>query len=174
MGLFALTTFGPDRPGTLARISKLLDERGCNIEDVSATILRGHGATMMILRAPESDTAATLEAAARGVVADTDVAVNVQPCVAAAAGPAPTPTHVLSVYGADRTGIVHRLTTLLAERSINLTDFDSRVVGRADRPIYAMLVEMELPAGHDVEALKDELKTLGKDLDVDVSLREVD
>ena len=31
---------GPDRPGIIATISKVLFEQGCNLEDVSQTILQ--------------------------------------------------------------------------------------------------------------------------------------
>src|SRR5262249_52952857 len=157
-----------------AAMSRVLVDRGCNIEDVSATILRGHGAVMMIVQAPASEDAATLDQAARSVLGGTGVSVNVQPCVVPADGAVgPAPTHVLSVYGTDRPGIVHRLTALLAERGVNITDLDSRLVGRPDRPIYAMLLEMQIPPEVDVPALKATLNALGKELSVDISLREV-
>lgn len=174
MALFALTTFGPDRPGTMARLSQAVAGIGGNFEDVSATILRGHGALMMIVNTPATVDAAALEAAARSALAGTDVSVNVQKCVSPGDQPAPVPTHVLSVYGADRPGIVHQMTTLLSGKGINITDLDSRIVGRADRPIYAMLIEMDLPATVDVDALRSELADLGRALQVDVSLRDVD
>ncbi len=173
MGLHALTCFGPDRTGLMAKLAEAITGLGCNVDDVSATILRGHGACMMIVQTPAEVGAGGLEEAAKAVLAGSGMAVNVQPCVAELR-PAAAPTHVLSVYGADRPGIVHRLTTLLAGRGINITDLDSRIVGRSDRPIYAMLMEMELPPATDVVALRADLAALAKDLQVDASLRDVD
>jgi glycine cleavage system transcriptional repressor len=174
MALYALTTIGPDRPSILARLSGAMDALGCNLEDLSATILRGHGALMMIIKVPPEIGEERLAREARAALAGSPVSVHLERCVEEAAQPTPTPTHVLSVYGADRPGIVHRITSLLAQMGVNITDIDSRIVGRTDRPIYAMLVEVELPAGVEAETLRESLTALGRQLQVDVSLRQVD
>jgi len=174
MALFAVTTFGPDRPKTLAMVAGAVAQVGGNLEDVSATILRGHGALMLIVRLPEGTGQAALEGEVRSALDGTGVSVHVERCMNEIQGPAPTPSHVLSVYGADRPGIVHQVADLLGRHGANITDLDSRLVGRADRPVYAMLIELVMPDGARVEALKADLAALGKTLGVDVSLRTAD
>ena len=39
MNLVAVTVIGNDRPGIVAGVSKALFDAGCNLEDVSSTIL---------------------------------------------------------------------------------------------------------------------------------------
>ena len=50
---YAVTAVGADRPGIVAAVSGVLMEQGCNLEDTSMTILRGHFAVMLVLAAPD-------------------------------------------------------------------------------------------------------------------------
>ena len=52
---------------------------------------------------------------------------------------APGEPWTVSVYGADQPGIVHRMTTLLADAGVNIADLTTRVIGDPDRPVYAMV-----------------------------------
>ncbi len=50
-----VTVSGTDRRGVIAKVSTLLDERNCNIEDISQTILGGQFAMVMIVRCEEEN-----------------------------------------------------------------------------------------------------------------------
>jgi hypothetical protein len=58
----AVTAVGADRPGIIARVTRVLYEHGGNLEDSSMTILGGHFAIMLLVDAPTD--AATLETGA--------------------------------------------------------------------------------------------------------------
>ncbi|MFL6295779.1 MAG: glycine cleavage system protein R, partial [Actinomycetes bacterium] len=49
MARFAVSVFGRDRPGIVAAVSRVLADAGCNLEDTSMTILRGHFAMMLVV-----------------------------------------------------------------------------------------------------------------------------
>ena len=57
------------------------------------------------------------------------------------------PTHVLTVYGADRPGIVHDTAATLAELNVNITDLRTRRTGDASSPLYTLMVEIAVPDG---------------------------
>ena len=42
-----ITVSGKDKPGIIAKVTGLLYARGCNLEDVSMTLLEGQFAMMM-------------------------------------------------------------------------------------------------------------------------------
>ena len=44
----AVTVVGNDRPGIVAGVTEVLFEQGCNLEDTSMTILRGHFTMMLV------------------------------------------------------------------------------------------------------------------------------
>jgi glycine cleavage system transcriptional repressor len=170
----ALTAVGSDQAGILAALTEPLVRLSCNLEDSSATILRGHFMLMMVVRAPDEVDAATLvrEVQAKCRELKVDIQVDARPLPSL--GPAPQPSHVLSVYGADKPGIVHRVAQILGARRVNMLDIKTQVVGRPGRPVYAMLLEVLLPDALPEAALRQDLDALGRELSVDVSLRPIE
>lgn len=171
MRLFALSAVGRDRPGIVAAISRvLLDLRG-NVEDSQMSILRGHFAVMLIVALPEAVEPAEIERRLEGVRAQLGLeAVAVSPVDELDAGP--RPTHVLSVYGADHPGIVHAVSSELAERGVSITGLETRLGGGGEEPLYVML--MEIAAGEaDAGELRSALGAIGAREGLEVSLREL-
>jgi len=56
----AVSAIGADRPGIVAAVTGVLVDRGCNLEDASMSILRGHFAMMLVVAAPPLTDAAEL------------------------------------------------------------------------------------------------------------------
>ena len=85
------------------------------------------------------------------------------------------PTHVVSVYGVDHPGIVHRAALALAEHEVNIVDLETRLAEEQGEPsLYALLMEVTLPAELDPATLDAALAELGSQESVEVSLRELD
>jgi glycine cleavage system transcriptional repressor len=174
----AVTAVGSDRPGIVAAVTGVFVERHCNIEDSSMTILRGQFAMMLVVDTPPDVAAADLEAALAGPAADLELLVAVRPLPAAddggpGVGP-PVDRWTVSVYGADRPGIVHGVASLLADQGVNIVDLSTRVIGSVEQPVYAMLLEVELPAGVDPNALHERLAEVAAGLGVEASLHRSD
>jgi glycine cleavage system transcriptional repressor len=163
-----VTAVGADRPGIVAAVTTPLAALGCNLADCSSTILRGHFAMMVVITAPAGHDAATLATAIREHADPLGVAVTVAPVATAAT--APQATHLLSVYGADRPGIVRDIAQFLADRQIDITDLQSRLLGR-QTPVYVALIELAIPSEATAEALQGAIRELGKQFSVDISLR---
>ncbi len=72
----------------------------------------------------------------------------------------------VSVYGADHPGIVHGVASLLAERSVNIVDLSTRVIGTPEDPVYTMLLQVTLPPGGDPQALEGDLAAKAAELGV--------
>ena len=77
---------------------------------------------------------------------------------------------MLSVYGSDHPGIVYRVVRLLSSHAINVTDMNTRVIGPSKKPIYVMVLEVEIPKKVKIEGLKTALRKLQKALNVDIAL----
>ena len=164
--LAAVTVIGNDRPGIVAGVTKILFDLGCNLEDVSSTILRGHFSMMLVIRVPEEVDPATIEERLGPVARDLGLVVAARPVEESLVEVTP-PTHMVSVYGADKPGIVFRVTETLSRLGINITDLLSRVIGPADKPVYALMLEVSAPDPGDLER---ELDALQSQLGVDVSV----
>jgi glycine cleavage system transcriptional repressor len=172
----AVTAVGADRPGIVAAVTKVLVERGCNLEDASMAILRGHFAMMLVVDAPgeaSADAAAVHLEAALSATADTlSLVVSVRPLAdaAPAADTAPGESWTVAVYGADRPGIVYGVAALMAEMGINIVDLTTRVVGSREEPVYTMLLDVTVPATVAEMELRERLEERAHELGVECSL----
>jgi glycine cleavage system transcriptional repressor len=166
--LAAVTVVGNDRPGIIAGVTKVLFEAGCNLEDATSTILRGHFSMMLIVRLPSTTSTDELGSRLREPSAELGVAITVG-VVEELAGEVPPATHMVSVYGGDQPGIVFKVTQRLASAGVNVTALSSRVIGPDDQPVYALM--LEVAASGDVEA---EVQSLKDELDMDVTVHPID
>lgn len=166
----AVTVMGKDRPGIVASVTKVLFEKGCNLEDATSTILRGHFAMTLVVRVPPEVGASELEEGLGPVTRELELVVTVRP-VEEAAADVPPPTHMVSVYGSDRPGIVYRVAELLASNGANITDLTSRVIGSPEEPVYAVMLEVSLG---DPEGVEQRLLALCRELGVEVSVHPIE
>ena len=166
----AVTVIGTDRPGIVAAVTKALYEAGCNLEDATSTILRGHFSMVMVVRGPAGTDAAGLEDALAPAARDMDLVVAARPVEEVTAAPEES-THVVSVYGADHPGIVFRVADALARLGANVTDLTSRVIGPPEEPVYALMLEISSASADEVTAALDELRG---EIGVEVSVHPIE
>jgi glycine cleavage system transcriptional repressor len=169
----AVTAFGVDRPGIAAAVTEVLFGHGGNIEGSRMAILGGHFAMMLIVAIPDDADPKVLERALGAPAAELDLIVAVRPVAEAAPEHAHGVPWVVSVYGADRPGIVHRVSERLAANRVNITDLATRIVP-GPKPVYVMIMEVNVPAGSDAGAIDSELKALAAELEVDLSFHALD
>ncbi len=168
--LVAVTVIGNDRPGIVAGIAEVLYETGCNLEDVTSTILRGHFSMTLIVNTPDGTEAVQLEERLRTSESAHDLVV-VARSIEDVPSAVPSPTHMISVYGADKPGIVYRVAAKLAADGANVTDLTSRLLGEENAPVYALMLEVAVPPNVDVEG---DLAGLKEELGVDITVRPID
>ena len=169
MASLAVTAVGADRPGIISRVTGVLLDHGGNLQDSTMTILGGQFAIVLLVEAdaaPEE-----LERDLAEATADLGLVVAVRPVGEGATSP--PPTHMLSIYGADRPGIVHAVAAALAERSVNVTDLTTKVL-EGERPVYAMVLEISLPEGVDADDLAAQLRTGEGDQAMEASIHPLD
>jgi glycine cleavage system transcriptional repressor len=170
---FAVTAIGRDRPGIVASVSSVLLAHEGNVEDSRMTILRGRFTIMLIVSSADGVEVdrlrADLERAGDQLGLDA-VTLSEVSDVDPEAGPAPS--HVVSVYGVDHPGIVHAVTSALAKNGVNIVDLTTRLVGDEEgAPLYAMMMEVALPAGLPVETVQQSLRVVREEQGVDLTIR---
>ena len=170
-----LTALGKDRPGIVARVTKILYELGCNLEDSAMTRLGGEFAIMLVFSAKGPLSRERLERCCRPLARSLKLAVHLKPLARAElAARRLGPSYFITVYGTDKPGIVFRVSNLLAGLGVNITDVSTHRTSRKEAPLYLMLLEVELPRGLAVKKLERRLQQLGQRLRVEVSLRSSD
>jgi glycine cleavage system transcriptional repressor len=169
-----LTAFGQDRPGIVAALSEGLYRLGCNIEDTCMTRLRGEFTMMIMVRLPETLAADALSTHLAPSISTLDLTVLCKALPDRAAerlSEEDVPLFMLSVYGADHLGIVAQVARVVADHGGNITDVNTRVVGSEDRPVYIMILEIQLTPGSSPDNLQEALEQLKPSLGVDLTFR---
>lgn len=167
----AVTALGADRPGIVAAVTGVLMRHGGNLEDTAMTNLGGHFAMMLVVEVPGEESAEALERSLVEEVGGLGLTVAVRPIAELTGeGPVGEPWAV-SLYGADRPGIVHAVARTLADHGANIVDLSTRVIGPGPEHAYVLLLELSLPPGSDSDALARELAELAGELGVEIHLR---
>lgn len=172
---YAVTVVGKDRPGIVAGTAGVLFRLGCNIEDSSSTMLGGEFSMILIVSHERPFSKGRLLDEFRGLAEEMGLTVAARPLsLDEVAYQAPQgELCMVSVYGSDQPGIVYRVTKELAERRVNITDLNTKLVGTKGEPVYVLMLEAVLPeeiAIEDVAAMLDEIK---KELKVEISVRSI-
>lgn len=172
MQYFALTIIGRDRPGIVAQVTEILYQLGFNIADSSCSILGGQFSMILIISNPNVTSKDQFEEKFSHLE-ETNLSVFIRTMKP---GGEISPDLegercMISVYGADKPGIVYQVAKILGEHKINITDLNTKLIGSTEKPVYVMMIEAVLPAGIETEHLETWMKDLRQQLQVDISVR---
>ena len=144
--LVAVTVLGDDRPGIVADVTSALAGLGCNLEDSTMTLLRGHFAMVVLVRSERS--LDEVSASLRSLTESGDLAVDV----------------------ADRPGIVAAMTNVVARHGGNIVDLGTRL----GEGMYVLVAEFLLPSAMAIDAVEEDLATVAQEIGVDFHVSVVD
>jgi len=157
-----LTLVGGDQPGIVASVTDALYKAGCSLGQASMMRLGANFAIMLrVAHSEEADLSAILD--------DTCGALNLHLHIDEDADSpviVEEPDVQITVYGADRSGIVAQVTSALAEAGMNVIDLETDLAGSGAKPIYIMRLEGVATRG--VEALRQALEVLHEDIEVNI------
>jgi glycine cleavage system transcriptional repressor len=92
-----------------------------------------------------------------------DLVLSVRPVAEAPPGHLEGRPYVLTVYGADRPGIVADVTGALARNDVNISDLATHVT---EDHVYVMLIEVMLPPGVDDARVEADLRAAAAGVDI--------
>ncbi|MEW5838746.1 MAG: ACT domain-containing protein [Pseudomonadota bacterium] len=156
-----LTLVGPDRPGIVAAVSRVLLGAGAELGEASMMRLGGLF-TIMLMVGLDGD-GVNLKGLLESVRNEFKLRVHVDE-LNAGLHRRIEPDVRITVYGADRTGIVFEVTDALAHAGLSITDLRSDVAGSEDKPIYIMNIEGVAQQG--IEKLEQALADMPQDMRV--------
>ena len=170
--MFIITAVGPDKPGMAHALAQELFEAQCNLEDTTMTRLSGQFAMILAVAPPADLTLLALRDRLQPLQDSHNLTIDIAPAPVETPLASAAPRHILTAYGPETSGLLARLTQILAEKSVNVTDVQTRVASAG--MVYVMLLELELPLGLEAEALEDELRRRAPDLQISLRALEED
>jgi glycine cleavage system transcriptional repressor len=165
---------GRDSVGFVAEVTQHLYEEGMNLLDSSMTLLRGEFAMALMIELPEDKSVAQLESRMKTLEKQLDMKIHVRQLTdEELKEPDLENRFMISIYGADRHGIVARATRALANGGLNITDLQTKLTGHATK-IFVMIIEVTAPAQVSVENVRRLLQPIMQELDVELTVKELD
>ncbi len=177
MKRYTLSAIGRDHPGIVAAVTGKLYDHGCNIEDSSMTRLEDEFAIILIMSMAEEKEAA-LGADLKGIEEKTELTINLK-AIGEEEKAGPESNYIITLHGADTTGIVYKTAELLSGMEVNITDLQTKRTHGEGADIYIMLLEVYVPEGAEpknptIERLKEKLNTLGTELGVTIKIKPIE
>ena len=164
MNWFMLTLVGEDRPGIVAKVTAALFQAGCNLGEAAMARLGGNFSVMLMVQ--HAGTLESLRAVVDPVAAELGLHAHADR-IEGHLHRHLIPDVRVTVYGADRAGIVAQVTGALGAVGFNILDLQSDVGGSEARPVYIMTMEGQARDG--IEAIGQALAPLAREgIEVDV------
>lgn len=161
-----LTLVGGDQPGIVARVTQALYQGGCTLGETSMIRLGGNFTIMLMV----SDGGKNLAALIEPVAQELKLRYHLDP-IHGGLHQHLVPNFQVRVVGADRAGIVARVTGALAALGFNILELESDVVGSAKNPVYIMTIQGYAEA--TLEALEEALDA-SRDADIEVNISPIE
>jgi glycine cleavage system transcriptional repressor len=167
-----ISVLGHDRPGIIAAVSEVLFRNGCNMEDVSQSILQTEFAGVFVASLPDTLEAGKLSGRLREKLDPMKLSVLLREVDGAGVWQAPpSEPFVITAMGPDRPGLVAGITELLARFGVNISNLKAVFRG-GDNPLEnTMIYEVDIPLAVDQNPFREALYERGRELGLDVSLQ---
>lgn len=144
---YMLTVVGQDRPGIVAHVTAALYEGGCNLGEASMMRLGGNFTIMLMVQ--HDGTLKSLQEILEPVIHSMDLHMHLDK-IEGHLHEHVIPDVRISVFGADRAGIVAKVTNILAGAGLHILNLESDVGGTPEQPIYIMHIEGQAREGIEV------------------------
>ena len=171
-----ISVLGNDRPGIIAAVSRLLYENDSNIENVSQTSLQSEFAGIFIATVPAAMALPALEGKMTGILSPMGLQVHVKPMEPRheAVNGLMGESFVITTRGPDQKGLVARVTEIIAKHQVNITNCQAVFKGGDDPNSNIMIYEVDIPPQADQQALFQDLRQKGAELNLQVSIQHRD
>jgi len=171
-----ISVFGTDRPGIVAAVSRVLFEKGCNIEDVSQTTLQTEFLGIFVVPVPGDLQLEELGKALEDGLEPLGLRVflkRMEPSQEGVPQKAAEP-FVITTTGPDRTGLVAGITEVMARYEVNITNLRAAFRGGDDPSRNIMIYEVDIPEAIDQQAFRHDLREKAEALGLDLSIQHRD
>jgi len=169
---FVLSVMSRDRPGIVAGLTEAITELNGNIDAISQTVLQGYFTIILTVRFDASVEPAALMSAVRESAAPGELEVSVKEHRVLQPEPAmqEADRFVLTIQGADRKGIIRRVSSYLSSRNVNIEDLYAYAHGGQ----FLLIAQLQVPRRLAVEHLRTDMEAIWPEEQMRVSLQHED
>jgi len=167
-----LIASGADRPGILDEVSQYVFESGANIVDSKLLSMRGTFILMVLLGADESAPLDRIREGLPALTAAARITAEVRDA-ASEQGDAASFRYRFHATGADKAGILNKLSHLFRVLNVNIDDVHTHVgvIQSMVRPQFELELLLSVPRDTPIIRLREYLDTICQELSIQWELR---
>jgi glycine cleavage system regulatory protein len=164
-----LTILGPDRPGLVEQIARLVAEHEGNWLESRMAHLAGQFAGILRVEVDAARAESLTQALAGMAKSGLETIVHPDP---AASIPSNRPLVKLDLLGQDRPGIIRQISGVLAALGVNVEELNTecRAAAETGQPLFHAMADLRLPPDVSEDELRSALENVAADLMVDLKL----
>ncbi|HPS53247.1 MAG TPA: ACT domain-containing protein [Phycisphaerae bacterium] len=162
---YVLDVMSNDHPGIVAAVSDEISSRNGNIDAVSQTVLQGYFSLIIIVSFPAAISAEELSAAIEAH--NESFQVMARPYQAEKSVTEAADTFVITAFGEDCEGIVHKFSHYLAGKDVNIID----LYGDHNGSEFVLIGQVQVPRRWDINHLQADLEEMGRESGYTVKLQ---
>jgi glycine cleavage system regulatory protein len=168
-----MTLIGPDRPGLVETVARLVAEEEGNWLESRMARLGGQFAGIVHVTVP-ADREKSL-VAALNALSSRDLNVVVTADSPDSAGEAARPLSYMEIVGQDRPGIVRQITQALAGHGVNVEELETECASAAmsGETLFKARARLSIPPSCNVSALREQLEKIAADLIVEIAFEPI-
>lgn len=159
MSKIIITAIGKDRPGIVSSVARTLLQLGCNIENVSQTILQSEFAGLYIISTPEGTDFSHFSDQFHEAFKEEGLHVHIKPLDADEPHVEPSGEHfMITTIGPDSKGLVYDISQVIADAGVNIINLTAVFEGGDNPEKNIMVYEVLVPDSVDRHILSATLK----------------
>jgi len=165
-----ITALGSDRPGIVDDLSKIIADKGCNIEDSRMSVLGGEFAVMLLISG-NWNTVAKLESLMPGLEQKLGMTIIAKSTEPRKQTDKALP-YVADVISMDHPGIVNNLANFFSARNINIEELSTSnyAAAHTGTPMFSVHIEVGIPADTQIADLRESFMDFCDNLNLDAVL----
>lgn len=165
-----ISALGKDCPGIVKKLSKIIVDSNCNVEESRMTVLGGEFALILWISGSEKDITKIQDIlAAKGE--DLKLTIITKPTEPKKAQQKMVPCNV-NVVSIDHPGIVHEVADFFSHRNINIEELNTEAYSAAHTgsPMFSITMAISVPAESHISRLREEFIDFCDGLNMDATL----
>jgi glycine cleavage system transcriptional repressor len=165
-----ISALGKDCPGIVKKLSRIIVDSNCNIEESRMTVLGGEFALILLISGSEKDIAGTQDIlTAKGE--DLKLTIITKPTEPKKVQQKMVPCNV-NVISIDHPGIVHEVSEFFSHRNINIAELSTEAYSAAHTgsPMFSITMAISVPAELRISRLREEFVDFCDSLNMDATL----
>ena len=171
MNKVIISVIGEDQPGILSAVSRSLFNCGCNIENISQTILQSMFGALFIASIPDGLDAEQLQAKLVEDLSDLAMDVFVKEHHPIDITPPRSQPFVITTFGPDKPGLVSGITGIFARHAINVTNLKAVFKGGDAPQDNIMIFEVDVPDDASLPDVRRELEQAAQKLELEINIQ---